>query len=137
MTTPFRIVFTVDGNPVPKQRAQVGSRGAYYPERSPRSKRLTYPQYRQLLQWECRSSIDFGHRPLLAHKDVWGLKVATWVGSGDGDNIIGSVADALSGILWETDKQVAHWECDVIRTTPKQYRGVTVEAWVLPGGKED
>lgn len=132
----FRISFEVPGNPVPKQRAQVGSHGAYYPARSPRSKRLSYPEYRELVQRECRLVL-WGVKGVTSHQydawriGAWGLKVTAWVGAGDGDNIIGSVADALSGILWENDKQVAHWECNVIRTTPKQYRGATVEAWVL------
>ena len=136
MTTPFRISFEVPGSPVPKQRAQVGSHGAYYPARGPRSRRLTYPQYKQLVQIECQTvlrAIHYGIGTIawLNAQPAWGLKVTAWVGSGDGDNIAGSVADALQGILWANDSQVRHWEVDIVRTKPREYRGLVAEAWVL------
>ena len=144
---PFRISFEVLGNIVPKQRPQVGSHGAYYPERSPRSKRLSYPDYKALVQAVVLSKLRMNqtgewppHNPQL-YEALWGLKVTAWVGAGDGDNIAGSFADALQGILWENDSQIRHWEIDVVRTKPKEYRGAAVEAWVLepqqPGAKED
>jgi hypothetical protein len=136
---PFRICFEVPGNPVPKARPQVGSHGAYYPERSPRSKRFSYPDYLDWVRAQCwQALIPTGRR--FSPELLWGLKVTAWVGAGDGDNILGSIADAIQenpkkerlGLLWQTDKQIAHWEADVIRTRPKEYRGLLVEAWALP-----
>lgn len=136
MTTPFRISFEVPGNPVPKQRPQVGRHGAYYPERSPESKRLSYPEYKELVQKQCQKAVSARHAWMEVAKSfedrvLWGLKVTAWVGSGDGDNIAGSVADALQGILWENDSQVRHWEVDIVKTKPREYRGLVAEAWVL------
>mgnify|MGYP001560418479 CR=1 FL=1 len=131
MTTPFRISFTVDGPPVPKQRAQSGKFGSYYPERGPNSRRLDYPSYKELVRVQCAYALQALDHPRCEVGWLWGLKVTAWVGAGDGDNIAGSFADALQGILWENDSQIRHWECDVIRTKPKEYRGATILAWTL------
>ena len=131
----FRITFEVPGNPVPKQRAQSGKFGSYYKARAPGSKRLSYPDYKALVQAVVLSKLRMNqtgewppHNPHL-YEALWGLKVTAWVGAGDGDNLAGSFADALQGILWENDSQIRHWECDVIRTKPKEYRGATILAW--------
>lgn len=43
--------FTVEGRPTPKQRARAVKSGqAYYAPRSPRSKRLSYPDYKELVR---------------------------------------------------------------------------------------
>src|SRR3990167_8484396 len=141
MNAPFRIRFQGDGNCVPKQRAQVGSHGAYYPERGPGSKRLSYPDYKEQVQWECQRALS----AMLMHDPdaiarvcnsssadrAWGLHVTAWVGSGDFDNIAGSIADALQCILWSNDRQTKEAHQYITDTKPKEYRGVVVEAWTL------
>lgn len=137
--TGFRIKFHVPGNPVPKQRARVTKHGGYYPERPRGSKRLSYPDYRELVQATAiragRGGPPFNQEQLDTR--LWGLTVRARLGTGDFDNVAGSIADALQGILWKDDKQVLEGHQYLERVGPKQPRGVDVECWVIePAAKE-
>ena len=126
----FVIKFSVPGNPVPKQRAQVGRHGPYYPERPRGSKRLSYPEYKDLVRVQCVDQLQAGWG-WLPDDTTWGISIKARLGAGDGDNVLGSFMDALQGILWENDKQVLQASVALERVGPKEPRGVDVQAWIL------
>ena len=110
----MRLAFRVDGPIVPKPRAKVGRTHqgrsvAYYPERSERSRRLTYPEYKESVQVAAIKELG----PAWQQGDLEGVYRLTMTahigtGLGDCDNILGTVMDALQGIVWANDRQVTH-----------------------------
>ena len=130
----FRISFSVPGQPVPKQRARVTSQGAYYAPRPRGSKRLSYLEYRELVQV---SAVDaaggVGELPLDGQLKAWtwGISIKARLGAGDADNVLGSILDALQDILWKNDKQVLQASVTLERVTAKQERSVDVECFTL------
>ena len=130
----FHIKFDVPGDCIPKQRPRVTAHGTYYPARPPGSRRLSYPEYRELVQakalsvpewsWWSQRMDDKGH----LH---WGLSIKARLGRGDADNCLGSIMDALQGILWKDDAQILQATVTLERVGPRQRMGVEVEAWVL------
>ena len=141
--TPFRISFHVPGDPVPKQRARANPGGkGYYAPRPRGSKRLSYMEYRELVQVQLICALDDqgirpDYRDRVFPKISWGLTVRAKLGVGDFDNVAGSVADACQGFLYKDDKQVLEAHQYLERVGPKALRGVDVECWTLDasGGK--
>jgi len=108
------IRFTVPGRPVPKQRAKVvggPSPHGYYPARTPGSKLLSYPEYREWVTYCYIATVKESGQPLRAPDEQgYALTVHVWVSNihhGDIEGIAGSVADALEGYVWLNDAQVA------------------------------
>ena len=114
------IFFTVAGLPVPKQRARVAfgpdsgkMARAYYAKRPRGSKRLSYPEYKDLVMLEARNALietgDWDGEP-----DAEGryyLQITAFLpndSAGDVENIAGSVMDALQGLVYKDDKQVSN-----------------------------
>src|SRR3990167_352383 len=137
MTTPFNIKFHVPGSPIPKQRPQVTSQGVYYAARPRGSARLSYTEYKELVQGEAVKAM--GHvlaKMISVYREEWklgdwALSVTARLGAGDFDNVAGSIADALQGILWANDKQILMGHQRLTRVGPTEPRGVDVEAWIL------
>ena len=147
--TEFRISFHVPGNVVPKQRARARSGGkGYYAPRAKGSTRLSYPEYKELVQAECFKAIrsrsypecvgrialyrlENPDAPPLAINWPWAISVKARLGRGDADNVLGSIMDALNGILWKDDAQVLQASVMLERVGPKQPRGVDMECWTL------
>ena len=129
--TAFRIQFHVPGDVIPKQRAQVGRHGAYYPSRPRGSKRLSYPEYKELVRVQCVDQLLKAGWGWLPDDTTWGISIKARLGRGDADNVLGSVMDALQSILWADDAQVLQASVALERVTTKQERGVDVQAWVL------
>ena len=140
----FRINFSVPGQPVPKQRARVTSQGTYYAPRPRGSTRLSYLEYRELVQAEAMKALanlqgddlrywneEWGGRPRVWHEGDMGISIKARLGAGDADNVLGSILDALQGILWENDKQVLQASVLLERVPAKAPRGVEVECFVL------
>src|SRR3990167_7165549 len=121
----FRIAFHGPGDCVPKARPKVAGGHGYYPERPRGSKRLSYLDYRELVQVQCLAVLRSEHPSLLPVGPsfaalTWGLSVQVRCGAGDLGNIIGSIEDALQGILWANDRQVTHYgNCNLERVQPK------------------
>ena|SRR3990167_7027760 len=147
----FRIAFHVPGDCVPKARPKVAGGHGYYPERPRGSKRLSYPEYRELVQVQASRALQIMALPdyqrMKAFDAPWGISVKARLGRGDADNVLGSVMDALIGILWKDDAQVLQATVTLERVSmsairrraiPKAPRGVDVEAWILePPAKEE
>ena len=134
--TAFRIKFHVPGDVIPKQRARVTAHGAYSPARPRGSRRLSYMEYRELVQVSLiRALSEQGIRPdyrtRVFPKAAWGLTVRAKLGAGDFDNVAGVIADACNGLLWKDDRQILEAHQYLERVGPKQPRGVDVEAWAL------
>ena len=128
----FRINFSVPGQPVPKQRARVTSQGTYYAPRPRGSTRLSYLEYRELVQVQAREAMVNGSwRITPDFQGLWGISIKARLGAGDADNVLGSILDALQGILWENDKQVLQASVLLERVPAKAPRGVEVECFVL------
>ena len=147
----FYIKFEVPGDCIPKQRAQIGRFGAYYKDRPAGSRRLSYLEYRELVQAQASRALQIMALPdyqrMKAFDAPWGISVKARLGRGDADNVLGSVMDALIGILWKDDAQVLQATVTLERVSmsairrraiPKAPRGVDVEAWILePPAKEE
>ena len=148
----FRIAFHVPGDCVPKARPKVAGGHGYYPERPRGSKRLSYLDYRELVQVQCLAVLRSEHPSLLPVGPsfaalTWGISVKARMGRGDADNVLGSFMDALIGILWKDDAQVLQATVTLERVSmsairrraiPNAPRGVDVEAWILePPAKEE
>ena len=117
-TEPETITFVVDGEPVPQPRARVSTRGgfarAYVPRQHP------VHAYRDSIAITAKAagatvtedavsvtiSATFG-RPK-SHRNKSGLrKTAPLLPREDVDNLAKAVLDALTGVAWHDDKQVA------------------------------
>lgn len=152
----FSITFHVPGDPVPKQRARANPGGkAYYAKRPRGSKRLSYPEYKELVRQYCEEAMwagfPFGQcppRPEAWDTCDWKISVRVRCGAGDLNNIIGAIEDALqqgrctkkclwpcdahAAVLWKNDSHVVrHGDCTLERVGPREPRGVTVTAEVL------
>ena len=130
------VTFTVPGSPVPKQRARVvAGQGGYYAARGRGSRRLTYPEYKELVQAEClRQCPDHGEAQE-AHVTFgccqFFLAVEVVTNRGDADNLAGSVLDALNGLVWKDDKQVTHLVARVVRGRKPGEAGLTAGIWEI------
>ena len=108
----YPLTFTVEGRPVPKQRAKLGRTRsgrsvAYYPERGTNSKRLSYPEYKEVVQAEALKKLGAKWSgPDDAYYKLYVMAHVKSAGSGDVDNILGTIMDALQGIIWLNDSQV-------------------------------
>lgn len=116
------ITFVVDGPAVPKQRPRLSGRTAYTPKKT--------RDYEERVRESFRSSYQ-GAEPM--HEKGVPLRVMIWVAqaipksfskknrakailgeivptsrNGDIDNIAKSILDALNGVAYEDDSQVAH-----------------------------
>ena len=130
------VEFHVPGPPVPKQRPRVTQHGAYYPDRAPGSKRLTYPEYKELVGVEfCKAMLE-KRGPHSVDSPLSGFKgyllvVAAACNRGDFDNVAGSCADALSGLAWQDDKQVAASVVLLERGVKPQNQGLMVVVYEI------
>ena len=104
------VTFSVPGHPVPKPRARVRQgQGGYYPDRPRGSKRLSYPDYKELVQITyCLPTSD---KPAPVHGEIndkaeFLLVVVAICNQGDSESVAGTIADALEGLIWANDKQV-------------------------------
>ena len=102
--------FTIPGPPVPKQRARVSPAGhAYYAKRPAGSNRLDYPEYKEWVQGCFMAEYGSRQRDHKPDQQGYHLEVHAFVRSarGDFDNLAGSIGDALEGLVWENDRQIA------------------------------
>jgi crossover junction endodeoxyribonuclease RusA len=97
--------FTVPGRPTPKPRPRVGRYGTYYRPPAKGSKRLGYPEYKELVQACAKAAL--GPRPVDV-EGLYQLEITAYLTSykGDWDNIGGTISDALEGVIWENDSRV-------------------------------
>ena len=127
--------FSVEGRPTPKQRARARLEGhAYYAPRSPRSRRLTYPEYKELVQAQFLQEVGPGWRG--PDQQGYGLTVcirATGIHHGDVDNVWGAIADALEGLVWVSDAQIAWGTMERYQIMDDTDAGVDVEIMPLGG----
>jgi Holliday junction resolvase RusA-like endonuclease len=136
--TAFRVQFQVPGDVTPKQRARANPGGkAFYAPRARGSKRLSYPEYKELVLVECWKALNSQiGQPVpgmlrFPHDSDWRLSVIARLGRGDADNVLGSIMDALNGFLWTDDSLVLQASVILTRVGPREPRGVAVTAWVL------
>ena len=126
------VTFTVPGPPVPKQRPQVTERGTYYPARTRGSTRLSYPEYKELVQGcFCQAMAEEWFDIRFHHLGQWLLWVVAAANRGDFDNVAGSVADALQGLLWRNDSQIHEAHQTLIRKVKTAEQGILVAVWEL------
>ena len=129
------IWFMVPGPAVPKQRARArkGAPG-YYAPRAPGSKRLSYPEYKEWVQACFTEAVG----PAWTGPDSqgWELAVQVYVKNtvGDIEGIAGAIADALEGLVWHNDRQIARFVAERHRISRRQDPRVDVE--VSPLGAE-
>ena len=117
--TQLIVEFEVEGLAVPKQRARVstdrnGNTHAYYANRSRNSKRLSYPEYMQLVIAQCTNALRnapgyYGGADIVG---CYRIEVDSYRTSlqGDWDNLGGTFSDALQGLIWCDDKQIIEGE---------------------------
>ena len=126
--------FTIPGQPVPKQRARArkGAPG-YYAPRAPGSKRLSYPDYKQWIQ----ACFIEGMHPAWDGPDDEGWELAVQVFTrttvGDIEGIAGAVADALEGLVWHNDRQIARFIAERHKIDRAQQPQVDVKVMPLEG----
>ena len=98
------VTFTVPGLPVPQPRARVttGEKAhGYYPERSLRSKRLSYPDYKEWIvanYLKARGRITHGYDS----SGLYSLSIKAYLPvkyKCDMDKVIASFMDALTGVI--------------------------------------
>ncbi len=111
------VSFTVEGNPIPKERPRVilrpGRRAtAYTPQRT--------------RAWEGYvgdvARLAMAGRPPLTGPVELTLRIwRATAARADGDNILKGVSDALNGIVWEDDSQIVtcHWYKAIDRDRPR------------------
>jgi len=120
------IKFTINARPQPKERSRSTKRGHHYtPDRT--------VSFELLVRCEFRAQHP-GHKPMTGplglyvvakYKRPKTAKKGFWhTGPGDLDNICKAVSDALNGVAWEDDRQVAEltarktWgDCDRIEVS--------------------
>ena len=113
----LEVAFTVEGNPIPKERARVilrpGRRAsAYTPDRT--------RAWEHEIAWMA-GNVMGPRRPVAGPVEltlrIWRATAAR----ADGDNIEKAVADACKGIIWQDDSQIVacHWTKAVDRNRPR------------------
>ena len=141
------VTFSVPGHPVPKPRARVRQgQGGYYPDRPRGSKRLSYPEYRELVQVQCLRMLgdlecDLSGRLRMSRGwpvNEWNyhqflLVVVAVCNQGDAESVSGTIADALEGLIWANDKQVRNVNWCVRGRKPSE-AGLVVGIWEIEGG---
>lgn len=92
------VAFTVDGDPVPKGRARVARGRAYTPARTVHAENV--------VAWQARTALG----PRQPSRELLSVRIVFHVGNRrrrDLDNLAKTVLDALNGIVWVDDSQIA------------------------------
>lgn len=115
------IVFDVYGTPRPKARPRVGARGAVTPKAT-----------RDWQQVVAAYAACAGVRPITGP-----VKLEVWLDralTGDGDNYVKSIADALNGVAYADDSQVVEWAVHMVGLDqiPGRADGVRCRILVCP-----
>ena len=113
----FICSWVTPNRPVPKKRAKVGKKKdgssvAYYPEPSRGSKRPSYVTYKNQVAVDCRNAMISGPVYYGGVDSVGRYRLTVTIyttadGHGDWDNLGGTFSDAIEGIIWANDNQVA------------------------------
>jgi crossover junction endodeoxyribonuclease RusA len=113
MTT---ITFTVDGQPVPKQRPRVANGHAYTPQRT--------ADWEALVQAEAWVAMQ-GRYAIASDVEVILRFCRKGKRRADLDNMCKGVLDGMNGVVFEDDDQVVKITADVTYGWPRPY--VTIE----------
>lgn len=125
----MEFAFTVRGPPVPNQRARMGAGGRFYTPHETRSyrKRVVLDAFAAMAT---KGLLARGQWPLDAHYSVR-LRICPFDHRRmDGDNVLKTVQDACTGLVWKDDSQVKE---SIVQTVApnKERAGVTVTVKVL------
>jgi crossover junction endodeoxyribonuclease RusA len=118
--------FTIEGLPVPKERARRGQNGHWYTPRATRG-------YAQLVGWTAREAgvCDRLLGPLRLHIKLWFPDRRRR----DLDNVAKAIQDALNGIAWDDDSQIM--ELSVARNFDRERPRAEVTIQSLSVNDED
>lgn len=110
----------------------MGKFGTYYKRPAKGSKRLSYPDYKALVQEQAKAAL--GGREVDG-EGLYMVEVEAYLTSlrGDWDNIGGTFSDALEGVIWEDDSHVVR---GVVRKWVEKKRKrcwVEVTVWKMKG----
>lgn len=114
MTGP-RYAFVVEGDPVPKARPRLGAHGGTYTP-------LRTVEFEREVGWRWKQ----GRFPVLSGACELTVVVYERRYPADLDNYVKAVADALNGLAWSDDRQVARLHAAIHRSHPEPHIEVEV-----------
>jgi Holliday junction resolvase RusA-like endonuclease len=113
-----RYQLIVPGNPAPKRRPRCGRHGAHTDARTRAAENT--------IAWEWKNAYP-GHEPLAGMLGVSLLFYENAKHPADVDNMAKLVLDALNGVAWVDDRQIASLHATVYRDHPDPTTRITVE----------